>query len=292
MQIFVTGADGFLGGAIAEALVADGHEVGRWGRSEGALVSAALQAQFARQSPDVIVHTAGPAVVGASMEDPLHDFRRGSCATAEVLDAVRRGAPKARVIFLSSAAVYGNPERLPVAETARVEPLSPYGFHKRISEILLEEYRAIYGLQSVSLRVFSAYGEGLRKQVLWDICRKAAEGCVVLQGDGSQSRDFLHRDDVSSAVVHLAQSSVPWPAVLNLAYGKEVTVAEAAGWMADELQAKEAVLYDGVVPAGNPQRWEADTRLIQALGWKPKVDPETGIRAFARWAHQDLQSHS
>lgn len=292
MHVFVTGADGFLGGAIAEAFASAGASVARWGKPAGPLTLTGLEQTFCGQRPDLVIHAAGPSAVGPSMSNPLGDFQRGSGSTAEVLEAVRRWSPEAGVIFLSSGAVYGNPQELPVTETARLHPLSPYGFHKWISEVLLEEYRTVFGLRCISLRIFSAYGDGLRKQVLWDVCRKAVAGKLILQGDGSQSRDFIHRDDVASAVRHLADLRGDWPPVVNLAFGAEVTIAQAADWIRQELGYEAPVAYDGIMPAGNPQRWRADIRLMKSLGWSPRVPPEEGIRAFARWAVKDLQKQS
>ena len=222
------------------------------------------------------------------MARPLIDFRRSVAGVYEVLEAARLACPEALVLFLSSAAVYGDPETLPVAETAPARPVSPYGFHKLASELALREYHEIYGLRSVSLRIFSAYGEGLRRQLLWDVCQKALRGNFVLQGDGSQTRDFIHASSVADAIAVLAGQNGPLPQILNLASGEEVAVGQAATWICEELGVRAKPLYDGKSPAGNPQRWRGNAELLKSFGWSPKISAEAGIRAFARWAASDL----
>ena len=287
-RVALTGADGFLGSWITRELCAKEIEVMGLGRAYSEMDSQILTPILQDFAPTTIVHAAGPSSVYLSMEAPLGDFRRSVAGVYQVLEAARLACPQALVLFLSSAAVYGDPETLPVAESAPTRPLSPYGFHKLASELALREYREIYGLRSVSLRIFSAYGEGLRRQLLWDICQKALRGNFVLQGDGSQTRDFIHACSVADAIEVLIRRSGPTPPILNLASGEEVSVAQAASWICEELGVRAQPRYDGRSPAGNPQRWRGNAELLKSLGWAPKIFAEAGIRAFARWAASDF----
>jgi UDP-glucose 4-epimerase len=287
-RVAVTGAAGFLGGWITRELRAKKIEVMPLGADHSEMDSQILAPLFQNFTPTIIVHAAGPASVNFSMARPLTDFRRGVAGVYEVLEAARLGCPDVLVLFLSSAAVYGDPEALPVGETAPTRPLSPYGFHKLASELALREYHEVYGLQSVSLRIFSAYGEGLRRQLLWDVCQKALRGNFVLQGDGSQTRDFIHASSVADAIAVLARQKGSLPQILNVASGEEVAVGQAATWICEELGVRANPLYDGKSPAGNPQRWRGNAELLKSLGWSPKIAAEAGIRAFARWAASDL----
>ena len=287
-RIAVSGADGFLGSWITRELCAKEIEVMGLGTAYSEMDSQILAPVLQSFAPTTIVHAAGPSSVNLSMAGPLADFRRSVAGVYEVLEAARLACPQALILFLSSAAVYGDPETLPITETAPTRPLSPYGFHKLASELALREYREIYGLRSVSLRIFSAYGEGLRRQLLWDVCQKALRGNFVLQGDGSQTRDFIHARSVADAIVVLATHSGPFPPILNLASGEEVSVGQAAGWICEELGVRTDPRYDGKAPAGNPQRWRGNAELLKSFGWSPKILAEAGIRAFARWAASDL----
>ena len=120
----------------------------------------------------------------------------------------------------------------------------------------------------------------MRRQLLWDVCQKALRGNFVLQGDGSQTRDFIHARSVAEAIVVLATHSGPFPPILNLASGEEVSVGQAATWICDELGVRTHPRYDGKVPAGNPQRWRGNAELLKSFGWSPKICAEAGIRAL------------
>ncbi len=234
--------------------------------------------------PTVCVHCAGPASVGNSMENPAADFNGSVAVTFNVLDSLRLGAPKCRFIYPSSAAVYGNPEQLPVGEKHHVDPISSYGFHKLICEQLSREFKKVYNLPTVVVRIFSAYGNGLKRQVLWDICRKAvSEKKLLLQGSGLESRDFIHVSDVARAI-HLLVEKAPFEGeVYNLASGIETTIRDLQEMLTNELGSRIQVEYDGLTAPGNPLYWRADISLISGMGYRPVVSLAEGVRSYARW---------
>lgn len=290
----VTGAAGFLGSRIARALAGAGYDVLGLDRAPVSalgirsevlgLPDDRLGALLSTEEPALVVHTAGPASVGASLEDPAADFRGSVGVTAALLEAVRLHAPSARVILLSSAAVYGNPASLPVAEDAPLAPLSPYGFHKTLVEALGREYAAVYGLKTASLRIFSAYGAGLARQLLWDVCEKARAGGVVrLFGTGEETRDFVHADDVARAVLAIAEGAASGGEPYNIASGTETTVREIAGRLVDAVAPGTSIEFSGEVREGDPLRWRADISRIAALGFVPQVPLADGVAEYARW---------
>jgi len=118
---------------------------------------------FEKFSPDFFLNASGAASVPFSFDDPLIDYQLNVINVMKMLEAIRIESPETAFINISSAAVYGTPSQLPVSEDADVDPISPYGWHKRHSELLCSEYANLYGLKTCSMRVFSAYGPGLRK---------------------------------------------------------------------------------------------------------------------------------
>ena len=139
----------------------------------------------------------------------------------------------------------------------------------------------------MSLRIFSAYGEGLRRQLLWDVCQKALRGNFVLQGDGSQTRDFIHARSVAEAIVALVTHSGPFPPILNLASGEEVSVGQAAAWICDELGVRTDPRYDGKAPVQSATlAWQCRTTEVVRL--VAKNSRRTRHTRFARWAASDL----
>ena len=303
--VLITGAAGFLGRYIARQFAGEGwrvlalDDVPPENAPAGPAVhytrmhlpSAELASLLTRERPTVCVHCAGRASVPFSMSDPAADFRDNTVLTFEVLEALRQAAPACRFLFLSSAAVYGNPETLPVSETHRCAPLSPYGYHKRVCELLCEEYSRIYSLKTAVVRIFSAYGAGLRRQVVWDICAKALTApALQLRGTGRESRDFIHASDIARAVLLLGVGAECDGEVYNLATGCETTVAELADTLVELLGMNVRATFDGVQAAGDPLHWRADISRLKALGFAPRVTLPEGLRTFATWAAAELST--
>ena len=253
------------------------------------LPDSALNGLLKDHSPQVCIHCAGRASVGLSLVDPTADFHASTVLTFEILNALRLNAPSCQFIFLSSAAVYGNPESLPVSETQSLAPLSPYGFHKWQCEQLCLEFAKVYGLPTASLRIFSAYGPGLRRQVLWDICQKViTQNSFSLQGTGQESRDFIHALDIARALNVVATSARMQGEVYNLASGREIAITELASLVLDALEYDASPQFDGVVPTGTPLNWQADVSKLNALGFTASVPLERGIKTFANWCRAEL----
>lgn len=234
------------------------------------------------------IHCAGRASVPFSIENPAADFLAGPVLTFELLNAIRLQAPECRFIFLSSAAVYGNPMNLPIGEDHPVTPLSPYGFHKLQSELICQEFARVYRMHTASLRIFSAYGPGLRRQVIWDICQKALQGALLLQGTGQESRDFIHAVDIAQAVAVVAQSAPMMGEAYNVATGRETTIAELTEIILTALHLKLTPQFGGVVPQGTPLNWKSDISKVEACGFTPRISLEEGVSSFVEWCKREL----
>lgn len=302
-SVLVTGVAGFIGRYVARHFSEQGWSVFGIDNAppENAPLSnlstyhrfqlpdAALSSLLQQESPQVCIHCAGRASVGLSLSDPAADFYASTMLTFEVLNALRLNAPSCRFILLSSAAVYGNPETLPVSETQPPAPISPYGFHKWQCEQLCLEFATVYQLPTASLRIFSAYGPGLRRQVLWDMCRKViTQNSLTLQGTGKESRDFIHALDIAQALAVVATSAPMQGEVYNLGTGQEVVIAKLAHIVLDALETECTPQFDGVVPPGTPLNWRADISKLNALGFTASVPLERGVKTFANWCRAEL----
>jgi len=240
-------------------------------------------------SPNALIHCAGRASVALSVSDPSPDFYSNTLLTFNILEALRVNAPACKFIFLSSAAVYGNPSKLPISETHPVSPISPYGFHKLQGEQICLEFAKIYNQPTASIRIFSAYGAGLRRQVMWDICQKAIyQKSLILQGTGTESRDFIHAHDIARALSVIIDHAPMQGEVYNLGSGREATIIELANIMLVSLSKDVDVQFDGNIPTGNPINWRADISLIKTLGFTPKVKLDHGVKIFANWCQAEL----
>jgi len=301
--ILITGVAGFIGRHLARFFTEEGHRIigidavppenaplshiGTYYRLD--LPHAELERILQTESPDVCIHCAGRASVGLSLIDPASDFRAGTLLTFELLDALRRYAPTCRCIFLSSAAVYGNPQTLPVSETHPPAPISPYGFHKWQSELLCREFATIYGLPTASVRIFSAYGPGLRRQVLWDICQKALTHDVVrLQGTGQESRDFIHVRDICRAIAFVADIAPLRGEMYNVASGQATKIETLARLIIAEIAKPLILEFDGTVPSGTPLYWQADISTLINAGFRLSIPLENGIKTFVTWCRAEV----
>jgi UDP-glucose 4-epimerase len=280
MVVVVTGAAGFIGSRVASVFAAEGSDVVRAGRPHQEIPSREFERLFDEHYVDLVVHCAGPASVPASVADPSADRAGSVDVTRALIALLERQDPRPRLLLVSSAAVYGEPQDLPVGETAVPAPISPYGRHR----LEVEELAVASVLPTAVARVFSAYGDGLRRQVMWDIARKAlTHDTVELWGTGAESRDFLHVDDLARALETIANSTGFGNEVYNVGSGDETTIAELAQLMLASLGSDATPTFRGVEREGDPTRWRADIRRIQALGWSPSIDLAAGVARYAAW---------
>jgi dTDP-glucose 4,6-dehydratase/UDP-glucose 4-epimerase len=167
MRILILGGTGFLGSNLVRLFQIRGLEIITLNRLDFSDTNKVLGSV---EASNVIINCIGSANVGLSYSNTSNDFASNVGVVRMVLEILREHNIKhVKFINLSSAAVYGNPTRLPVRETDITQPLSPYGYHKLLAEILMKEYSRCFGLNTLSLRIFSAYGSGQKKLLLFDL---------------------------------------------------------------------------------------------------------------------------
>ncbi len=280
MNVLITGATGFIGKAVCMACEAEGWATLPIKDMRLPDDASALAALIALRPPDACVHCAGPASVRDSIIDPQRDFANSVSATFALLNVLRQASPHCRTLLLSSAAVYGNPQRLPIGEDSDLCPISPYGFHKRMVEQLGVEFHQLFDMPITSARIFSAYGVGLQRQVVWDILQKARATplgqSIYLSGSGNETRDFIHVDDVAQALVTLLKFAPMRAEAFNIANGISVSIRELAHKLAPQHQ----IQFDGIIRAGDPLYWQADIARLTALGFACRVGLDEGLKGY------------
>ena len=290
MRILITGSTGFLATSFARFAARSGHEIagiGRASETSGAWPGVYVQVHddvaattevIDRFSPEILFHGAGTASVGASFEDPLQDFE-GSVLTCEKLfAAVHRSTCRPLIFIPSSAAVYGNVESLPINESAPLRPISPYGVHKSICESLARGWAQAFGLRIVICRLFSLFGPGQRRLLIWELFQQLSQTVehVTIEGTGSESRDFLCVDDAANAFLQMAEALSQAPAgyfeIVNLASGEQTTVAALAEHLRKLLAPGKEIRYRGLVRPGDPLCWQADIGKLTSIipDWRPQ----------------------
>ncbi len=230
MRALVTGGAGFIGSHLVDALLARGHDVivldnFSTGKVENlpqghprlhvlrADVRDGRAVAQAMQGVDVVFHLAARVSVPASIQDPLTTHAINVTGTMHVLEAARQAGAR-RVVLASSAAVYGEPEQLPLSEDAPLRPLSPYASSKVANEADARAYAASLGLETVALRFFNVYGPRQRADspysgVIARFVEALAQGrAPIVFGDGRQTRDFIFVHDVVTALLRAADAAV------------------------------------------------------------------------------------
>lgn len=296
-ELLVTGAYGFIGRHAARRWSRDGWRVrglghGIWSREESrgwgvdewhaADVSLDALVTYGGE-PDLILHCAGSASVAFSVLHPYQDFQRSTRTTAAVLEYARVHAPQARVVLLSTAAVYGDARVQPIPETAAIAPVSPYGVHKRLAEELCQSFAGRYGLRAAVVRFFSVYGAGLRKQLLWDACSKLSRGDATFGGSGDERRDWLHVSDAVELLGYAAERASPECPIVNGGSGTSIRVRDLLSRIAGEFAGAGRVNFSGSARTGDPDCYEADIGTARSWGWRTKVDLDTGVSEYVDW---------
>lgn len=310
--ILITGGAGFLGQACARQFRAAGWRVvgighGHWSIDEAHAagfdhwVNATISIEGLtglEEKLQAVAHCAGNGSVPYSLQQPLGAYENTVGTTAILLEYLRLHAPKAVVLYPSSAAVYGATTDRPLIETTTPNPVSPYGFHKQMVELLLASHALNFSQPAVAVRFFSIYGPGLRKQLLWDASARllSGESPQIFWGTGDETRDWIHVDDAASLMLHLAAQSVgsSEPAslqVINGASGIRVTVREVLGRLAAALGSTTVIKFNGAIRPGDPRFYHADVSQALALGWKPSTPLPVGIQNYVSWLASHQERH-
>ncbi|MEP7108050.1 MAG: NAD-dependent epimerase/dehydratase family protein [Ferruginibacter sp.] len=291
MRILIIGNEGFIGSTLfkyykkSSVLVWGADIISKTADNYFFINSASPDYDdvFQNTSFDICVNASGAANVNFSVSNPAWDFELNNVNVFRMLDAIRKFQPGCKFIHISSAAVYGNPNSLPVPEIYPAMPLSPYGFHKWQSEILCREFTTVYGIQSVIVRIFSAYGPGLKKQLFWDLYQKRLQSAPIeIFGTGAESRDFIFIDDIVQAIDIISRAPFLYP-VINVANGIEVTIGDAAAVFFKSMGGEISYSFNGQARKGDPINWKADISILKGLGYNQQVSFTQGIEKYCKW---------
>jgi len=291
--VVVTGGAGFIGSHIAWELVKDNEVLVidnlYTGREENVPPGAKLIRADIRDynaiaelisNADYVFHEAAQVSVVDSIRDPVFTEEVNVLGTLNVLRALLEGHGK--LIFASSAAVYGDNPNLPLKETERPRPLSPYGVTKVTAEEYLRVYHELYGLPVVSLRYFNVFGprqsfNQYAGVISIFINRALAGEPLVIFGDGKQTRDFIYVKDVVRANILVAESRKANGRVFNVATRKQTSILELAMKIIEITGTTSSIIFNKPRP-GDIRHSLADISEIRKLGFEPEFSLEEGLK--------------
>lgn len=297
MRYLITGAAGFLGSALANKLSADRHEVvGIDDLSTGDpnKLSAGIQFTHADvndrpklwtllKEVDCVYHLAARVSVPESILYPREYNQVNVGGTVTLMEAMRDVGVR-RVVFISSGTIYGNQPVQPVSENSIPNPRSPYAVSKLAAEFYVKSIGSLWGIETVSLRVFNAYGPGqhhppVHTPVIPGFLRQAWEnGTIVIHGDGNQTRDFVYLDDVVAAMIAASTAPDINQMTINVGSGKEMSARDLAKLVIEVTGGHPEVVYNPR-NEGGLSRLCADISLArEKLGYEPKVSLTEGLK--------------
>jgi UDP-glucose 4-epimerase len=297
MRFLITGAAGFLGAPLANRLVGEGNNVvGLDDLSTGSPDRLSPKVNFIRgdvndrpklwsllQEVDCVYHLAARVIVPESILYPREYTQVNVGGTVSLMEAMRDVGVR-RVIFISSGSIYGNQSIQPLKETARPNPRSPYAVSKLSAEYYVRTIGDLWGIETVCLRVFNAYGPGQRLPpsyapvIPYFLHQAIQNGTIVIHGDGNQSRDYVFVDDAVEAMVNAAIAPKANHLIINVGSGVETSVNEIMKLVLDVTgQSPEIIL--NAQHEGGPSRMCADINLAKTkLSYKPRISLREGLK--------------
>ena len=308
MKTLVTGGAGFIGSNIVRLLLTEGHDVTVLDNFlsgyrcnlkpfpsvrliEGDVRNADAVIQAA-EGVEVIFHLAASVGNTRSIEHPIEDSEINMLGTLQILEAARLHEVR-KVIFSSSAGIFGELKTLPIREDHPVEPDSPYGASKLAGEKLCLAYNKLYRMEVVCLRYFNVYGVNQRYDAYGNVIpifahRMLSEIPVVIFGDGEQTRDFANVHDVAQANYKAALADGVSGA-FNIGSGTRITINRLVELMQDASGTKPTVEY-GLPRKGDVRNSLADISAARdAFGYEPVVDLEEGLAEYMGWMREEVE---
>ena len=297
MNFLITGAAGFLGSNLANYLVREGHQVrGLDDLSTGDPQALSPEILFTRgdvndrpklwtllQDVDCVYHLAARVAVPESVLYPREYNAVNVGGTVSLMEAMRDVGVR-RVVFISSGAVYGDQTKQPLNENAQPYPNSPYAVSKLAAEYYVRTIGDLWGIETVSLRVFNAYGPGQHlppshPPVIPNFLRQSIRGgTLVMHGDGSQTRDYVFVDDVVNTMIAAATAPSIDNLVINIGSGRETSINELVQLVMEVTGTKTEVISNHKNDPGVSRMCADLTLARQMLGYKPHFTLAEGLR--------------
>ena len=291
-KILITGINGFIGSHCKSYYEEKGYEV--FGidifgsKSKNTLIEPinikslnSFNIQF-----DYIIHLAGSGSVGMAEKDPLGDLERTINSTKTILEFCIKNNLNTKVVYSSSAAVYGNNNSLYYKEDDNKNPISVYGENKLEAEKICKKYSDEFGLNISIIRFFSIYGEGLKKQLLWDISNKIKNlpnnDTLNCFGTGNELRDFIHvKDAVNFINLTLEKNSLY--SIYNCGTGISTSVQDIIKLLANQYNFSGKISFNGTRNLNDPEHLVANIKKSEIMGFLPKINIDEGIQKYAKW---------
>jgi len=300
MRVLILGGYGFVGSNLADALIERGNEVRIFDKTgadnsrinhlsgkveilEGDF-AVASDASRALKGMEAVVHLACTTIPATSNKDPIYDVETNLVGTIQLLDQTLKYKIRRFVFASTGGAVYGPPQKMPIAEDHPTYPISSYGIHKLIIEKYLSVYEKLHGLNWVALRPSNPYGKRQRPDTGQGAATAFAHAMklgkeITIWGDGSVVRDYIHISDLARAYAMALERETP-SRIYNIGTGKGTNLKELVKLLAKVSGIKPKVRYGPARPYDVPSNALDCSRAKKELGWEPTISLEEGLREY------------
>ncbi len=290
-KILITGINGFIGSNCSKHFCENGYDVfgiDIFGDDKENFIKGEVNTENLKsfnQEFDTIIHLAGSGTVGASQKEPELERNKTVGSTEQIFEYIKKYNKNAKLIYSSSAAVYGDSYDRPIKETDKLHPISYYGQHKVEAEELCEKYYKEYGISSMVIRFFSIYGEGLKKQLLWDFTNRVNSNItnksIPCFGTGKEKRDFIHIKD-AVALIELIMNKDGYD-IFNCGTGVPTEIDDVLKSICAEIDYTGGLIYDNINKQGDPKCLVADIFKAKKIGYSPEIAVSKGISQYVHW---------
>lgn len=276
-RILITGGHGFVGSKLYE-LLKKKNNVKKFGRYDKKEKITATNLKKINSYFDIIIHTAGGSSVSKSIENPKEDFKKTVNSTRAIIDYIRFNKKKIKLIFISSPAVFGN-----FVKKEIYKPISPYGKNKLIAEKLLIKFSKKLNFDLTIIRFFSLYGEGLKKQLLWDTLSKLKKNLYEFFGTGNEKRSWMHINDAIKIVNLSTIKSNKKINIINAPGNQILTNRQVVNMIYENCKIKRKPFFNNIIRKGDPSQQVSNNNSLKNLGWKQKINFSSGLRKYIKW---------
>jgi len=276
-KILILGGYGFLGSNLYKSLK-DVHYVYRYGKFSKNKKISLPNLKKIKKDFDIIIHSAGSSSVTQSILQPKEDEKKTVGSTSALIKFIKLLKIKPRLIFISSPAVFGNSIKKKIKR-----PISAYGKHKLKSENLLINFAKKNKLELNIIRFFSLYGEGLKKQLLWDVLSKLEKNFFIFNGSGEEIRSWMHVKDAVKIINLILLTSLKKISIINAPGCNVFTNKEVIIKIYKYLNVRAKPIFNNIPRKGDPKILVCDNKDLKIFDWKQSVDFSLGLKKYIRW---------
>ena len=293
-KILITGSNGYIAKNIAKKLKKKNFNVygigrGKWRKEDykkwgylNQINSNLTKKNLSKYNFkfDFIIHCAGSGLVGLKRKE---DFVNNVKSTMSLIDFIEKNQNKTKIIFMSSYSIYGNNYKNPISEKCATKPVSIYAINKKKAENLLLNFSKKSKSHLMILRIASLYGDGLKKQLIYDACSKISKGINNFYGSGREKRDFIHISDLVNIVLYFCTKGFSNANIINCGSGKGRQIKDVLKLISSSFNMKNKIIFNRIKLNSNPINLISNIGQLKKTGVKPNKNFRIGVKQYVKW---------